>query len=200
MKKNSFVEIGKTLFSRLDKHTAAELFIISSRSSSLNWAEKKLENWEKKIQKGIGLRIIKDKRTGFAFSNDASTRGIEQLAERAEKNCDFSAVDEANVLPRPSTLISGKCFFDQEMFSVPVKQKLKLLSGTENLVLGKFPKIKKIIDAAYQEEEWDIYLANSQGLERSGRGTSCSFGFYCLAEDPRGVAGKRRVRGPALFC
>ncbi len=183
MKINSFVNIGKSLFSRLGKNTAAELFVICSRRSSLNWAEKKLENWGKKNQMGVGLRIIKDKRAGFAFSNDSSAQGIEQLSEQAEKNCGFSAVDEANILPCPSSLLSGKCFFDQEMFLIPVKQKLELLSGTESLVLGKFPKIKKVIDAVYQEEEWEVYLANSQGLERSSRGTSCSFGFYCLAGD-----------------
>lgn len=69
-----------------------EIFIEENESIELN-SEKSILNFAKRENIfGIGIRIIKDNKTGFAYTTDPEK--IPKIAEKAFSNCKYNEVDE----------------------------------------------------------------------------------------------------------
>src|SRR5205085_5006438 len=80
----------------------AEAYAERTRDSSVRVRDGAVEELHQAASKGVGLRVIREKRLGFAYGTDLSKAGLTELAERAVALAKGSAKDDANALPRGS--------------------------------------------------------------------------------------------------
>jgi PmbA protein len=77
----------------------AEAFIINSKTLSIEINNQKIEAINKGTDFGIALRVIKDKKMGFAYSSDID---IDSLIDKALHNSNVSEIDEFNQFAQPT--------------------------------------------------------------------------------------------------
>lgn len=91
--------IEKALKSLSEKVDEAEIFQLTSKSAAIKTKRFSIDMFKEKGTQGYGIRVIKDKKMGFYFSNVLN----DQALERAVKVAKSSQRDEHLSLPEPST-------------------------------------------------------------------------------------------------
>lgn len=159
----------------------AEVYLETGRRLSLEVRNGKLETAQEAASYGVGCRVFVGGRMAFASSNDLGERALDDAVRRAVAFARITTPDPNNVLPDDpgSTAVEG--LYDPEIAKVPMDRKIELLTSVERLALAG-PGITKSAGAGYGEGEGEVFLANSRGLSKSARSSSCSFGVSVVAE------------------
>ncbi len=80
---------------------AGEVFLRDGQSTSIEVREGELENVISRGERGIGVRLLRGGRVGFAYTSDLSAGGIEECVDAAR---DIAAVTE----PDPDIRIASE--------------------------------------------------------------------------------------------
>lgn len=159
----------------------AEVYLETGRRLSLEVRNGKLETAQEAASYGVGCRVFVGGRMAFASSNDFGERALDDAVRRAVAFAKITTPDPNNVLPDDpgTTPVAG--LYDPEIARVPMDRKIELAVGVEKLALS-VPGITKSAGSAYGEGEGEVFLANSRGLAKSARSSSCFFGVSVVAE------------------
>ncbi|MCX6560159.1 MAG: TldD/PmbA family protein [Candidatus Aminicenantes bacterium] len=159
----------------------AEVYIESGRTLSLEVRNGEVETVEEASSQGAGLRVFLKGRMAFASSNDLRPESLEAAADRAVGFARITTADENNVLPDDRTTIEVPGLYDPAIAGVPLARKIELAKTVEKLAMAD-KRISKSGGAGYGEGETEIVIANSLGLRKSRRASSCSLGVSVVAE------------------
>ena len=142
----------------------------------------KVEHFVLAQSEGIGVRVIRDGRTGFAYAG----------------TLDPAAVDE--VLPRPARRrirhgrrVGGprgarrrrphpQSLWDDSLAGFPTERKIELAKELERLTLVADPRVR-IDDANYADAWGEVAVATTTGIRESGRENGCYVSVSSLADD-----------------
>lgn len=224
------VTVGQDALRALRQHGAGtslqvELFLVRGRGRSQEWGEGQLEGDRIAESEGVGLRVIAEGRTGFAFTNAVSVPAVEAIWPRAQAalRCAAARVPFQLLGPsmglgprlRPSgagpSLIPGEANESLGMHDPSLDeeiagdgggeksgwdQRVAPLARAEAELLALDPRLKKVFRAAYRESVAEVAIVNSAGLESHQRATQVSFSVTGVAED----RGETQVGGSFMAC
>ena len=159
----------------------AEVYLVNSRQLSLEVRNGDVESVQEASSYGLGLRLIKDKKLGFAYVNDFRPESLEEVIRRALEFARAVSADENNVLPDDPGMTEVKGLYDSGLTQVPLEKKISLLQEVESLAL-QVKGINKSAGASYSESEGEIILVNSLGLSKSYKASGCGYGVGVIAE------------------
>lgn len=159
----------------------AEAFLTSGRNLSLRIRNGEVESIQEASSYGLGLRVIINKKLGFAYVNDFRPESLEETVNRALNFAKALSPDENNLLPDEPGMSQVKGIYDSGLTKVPMDKKIALVKEVEALAL-KVPGITKSAGASYSEGEGEIIIANSLGLLKDYKDTGCGFGLGVIAE------------------
>ena len=159
----------------------AEVYLVNSRQLSLEVRNGDVESVQEASSYGLGLRLIKDKKLGFAYVNDFRPESLEEVIRRALEFARAVSADENNVLPDDPGMTEVKGLYDPGLAQVPLEKKIGLLQEVESLAL-QVKGINKSAGASYSESEGEIILVNSLGLSKSYKASGCGYGVGVIAE------------------
>src|SRR3989304_2726556 len=89
----------KILSLAMSQNAAAEVFIRSSASTTVEVKDQKVEAFDRARDAGVGLRVIMDGRMGFAFTSDLSDSALKTLAQSAVTNARNTEPDPFQSIP-----------------------------------------------------------------------------------------------------
>ncbi|MEW6556466.1 MAG: TldD/PmbA family protein [Elusimicrobiota bacterium] len=183
----------KNIFTKLQKKvgitTEVELFGDITDNTTIVWSEGKLEDCYNTVSQGIGLRIIKNSRTGFAYTNNFSDSVIDDLVLLAEQNRELMPEDEYNTIASPTKINTELDISDETFRKIPIDKKINILKNMERFALSN-KKIRSIAKAGYSESSGETYIVNSNRVAYISRGTFFSYGISCVASDGSEGRGK----------
>ena len=160
---------------------AAEVYIENGRNLSLEIRKGEVETVEEAASYGAGIRVFIEGKMAFSSSNDLGEKALEDAVGRAIGFARITTSDPNNVLPddKNRTEIAG--LLDPEIARMPMEKKIDLAKRTEQLAM-KDPRITKSDGARYGESEGEVIIANSNGVAKTYRASSCSMGVSVVAE------------------
>src|SRR5512143_4313536 len=85
--------------SRALKADAAEVFLRSYTSTALEVKDQKVDAFDRARDIGAGLRVLTNRRMGFAFTTDMSESALMTLAQAAVTNARNTEPDEFHSIP-----------------------------------------------------------------------------------------------------
>ncbi len=102
----------------------AEAYVSRSQSVSVRFEKGDLKLTQVDDGSSLGLRTFRDRRLGFASSNQSDARALEQVAEDAVALSSFAPPDEHNRLPAARPMLSGALrpsLVERELATLPVE-------------------------------------------------------------------------------
>lgn len=159
----------------------AEAYLVSSRELSLEVRNGEIESVQEASSYGLGLRVIKDKKLGFAYVNDFRPEGLEEVIRRALELARAVTADENNVLPDDPGISEVKGLYDPQLSRISMDKKISLAREVEKMAT-EVKGITRSAGASYGESEEEIVLANSHGLIKSYKASGCGYGVGVIAE------------------
>jgi TldD protein len=138
----------------------AEIFAEDKLTGSIRMVGGKVEDSLTGRDYGVGIRIIKDMRSIYAYTNDSTEENLVKLAKEAASSLHGGTARElifnAKEFPRYNII-------EKKLFQIPRAYKLELLKrGYE--AAKNYNELISQVTVSYLEEEQDILIANSEGL------------------------------------
>ena len=161
-----------------------EVFVARGATTSVKAYGGEVESLTSAESAGIGIRIIRDHRQGFAHAGTLDPDVIAEVLADARDNTSFGEPDEFYALATDD----GVAAVDQELWrdelvSFPPERKVEMAIELERLVVGRDPRITGVRTAAYGDSRGEAAIASTAGIVRSWRGTYCSASVLALAAD-----------------
>lgn len=185
----------------------AEAFATRSSSTSIKVYKQQVDELASNSGSGVGIRVISGGSVGYAYSSDFSEKSMAIAARDAVENASVTAKDEFVGLPDPPSELPEMDIHSPRMAQVPVAEKIDIAMSVESAALEYDRRISQVEQAAYNEAEATVAIANSLGFEGSYRETTCfSFTMAIALQDSQmqtGISfstGREPGQIDAVFC
>lgn len=185
MESKKFLDLTKDLVLKGHKSGAdlIEAYLINSKDLSINVSNTQVETMKVAEECGLGLRVFKEGRMGFAYSSDLAVPSLERMLEQALANAQKTTPDEGNTLAKPEGSYEKLDLFDPRIAEVSVEEKIELAKTIERSARERDPRVKITEHASYSESAYEVFIANSLGIEASYRGNYCGASAWLVAEE-----------------
>jgi PmbA protein len=161
---------------------AAEVFIRNSRGISAEAKDGKVEAMEASKDIGIALKVIRNKRLGFAFT--AIRDEVEEIVNSAIDAAKWTAIDEYIDIPAYEAC-KEVLIFDENIKNIKEDDVIKDALLLEESALAFDKSIKKVRKAESSAGSSFITIVNSRGVNVSYENTYYSAHVTTLAQDEK---------------
>lgn len=160
-----------------------EAYVARGVSTSIKAYDGEVESLTSAESFGVGIRVVRDHRQGFAHCGTFDDDVVRQTLADARDNCGFGEPDEWYGLAEPDgfPVVEQELWHD-ELIRFPPADKVELALALERAVRGADPRIAGVRTAAWGDGAGEAAVATSTGLAVHGRATSCHLSVLALAE------------------
>lgn len=160
-----------------------EAYVGRGGETSVRVYEGELEHFVSAQSAGVGIRVIKDGRTGVAYAGTLDESAISEVLADARDNVQFGNPDEFAGLAKPDGVepVPQK-FWDEVLANYPTDQKVALTKDLEQRALAADSRVRT--ESANYDDGWDeSAFATTTGIRISGRSNGCYVSVVTLADD-----------------
>ncbi|MEM3153748.1 MAG: TldD/PmbA family protein, partial [Candidatus Bathyarchaeia archaeon] len=165
----------------------AEAFVQNQQIVEVVLERGEIQNERFKTQSGIGIRVIKDRKLGFAFASKLSKESVEEtcraaisLAKVSVPNPEWVSLPTKERLPK-----TPKGIFDPEIANISGEKMLNLVINAYDAAKG-YDRRVDIDDGKFSAILNQIAVANSHGVEAEEKTTRMEGYLVCVAKE-RGI-------------
>jgi PmbA protein len=116
---------------------------------------------------GVGVRVVKDGRLGYAYTADLSDGGLRECLAEARANLEVSGEDPGNVLPEAAAYEALDGLFDTRLAEADPERKVSLALDLEARTKAADPKVTQVESARYGDVVGEVAIASSLGIKGS---------------------------------
>lgn len=157
----------------------AEAYVKRSKSLSVEVKDRKVESLEAATTIGYSVRVIRDGRLGFSYSNDPLTP--DRVVARALEASRYTEPDIHNRLPS-RTHPSSVAVYDDAVVSLHEADAVERVLLLERSAFSEDSRVKKIRKAAGHFGDVVTVIVNSLGVSVAYPSTFCSSQIMAVAE------------------
>jgi len=160
-----------------------EIYLVEGLSLSIELCDEEIESLLSSSFRGLGLRVIDRGGLGFRYTTDLGL--IDRTIEEASLNAKYATKDRYNLLPQRASSYPEVNIYDKDLNRVSLKEKIERIKRVSRAALEYDRRIRKVYKAIYHDTTYRISILNSEGLEVSYSGTSCSISLMAIAQEKR---------------
>ncbi|MEW6540200.1 MAG: TldD/PmbA family protein [Bacillota bacterium] len=155
---------------------AAEAYFTSGTSIEIEVRDGRVETTKSAAEKGLGLRVFRTRRLGYAYTTDLSPGGLKETAQRAVACAALTAEDGFYRLPDPVPAYPEVDIFDPRLPEKKIDEKIELARRMEAVARAYDPRVTIVESSTYQDGLVEVGIVNSAGVSAYYRGAVC--GLY----------------------
>ena len=161
-----------------------EAFVARSTHTSVRVHAGEVESFSSATTAGIGIRVVRDHRQGFAWAGSLDPEVIAETLVDARDNAAFAEPDEWVGLAEPDGIAPVPFdAFDPAVAALGPDRKIELALELEGRVRDGDPRITGVRVASFSDAASRAAVASSTGIAGAGRSAWCSMGVLALAAD-----------------
>ena len=160
-----------------------EAYVGTGSSTEVRVYRGEVEHFVDATSAGVGVRVIVDGRTGFAYAGTLEESALAEVLAEARANAAFGTPDEWAGLAEPDGVEAvPQVFWSDELAAVSTERKVELALELERLTLAADRRVR-VDDANYVDGGAAAAFATSTGVARHRRSNSCHVSVSTLADD-----------------
>lgn len=185
-----YLELAKSVVGKASSDGAeAEVIITDSKNTQVKVRNGEVDQLSLSGSVGMGVRVINNGRTGYAYTSDLSDAGVETTWRAAQQLSAVTTEDQYRKLPEPQPIPEDDLgIFDPNFEDVTTAEKLEFLKQVEKYAMDYDEKIAVTDFCQYGDGVTYTYLANSKGFAGSYGSTSAFAYLDAIARDADGVS------------
>ncbi len=154
----------------------AEAYIGNSKDLDIEVRNSKVETMKLAEDRGMGIRVFQDGKTGFSFTTDLGSAAVDNAIMQALANARLAEPDPYRLLPRPAPSYPAMDLYDPAIRAATVEEKIDMARTMESEARAADARVNIIESSTYQDGEAEVTLVNSHGLSIFYGGSYC--GMY----------------------
>ncbi len=161
-----------------------EAYVARSTDTQVRIYEGEVEQLAVADTQGVGVRIVRDGRQGFAYCGSFDPAALAETVSEARDNATFAEPDEAAGLAEPDGVEPVELdLWRPGLASVPTADKIALAVELERAVLAADPRISGVESCDYADGLGETAVATTTGIRRTSRATAAELVVYSLAAE-----------------
>ncbi len=161
-----------------------EVFVARGSSTTVKAYGGEVESLTSATSAGVGIRIIRDHRQGFAHAGTLDEAVIREVLADARDNATFGEPDEHFALAAPDGVAAvAQDLWNDELVAFPTDRKVEMALALEQAVLGRDQRVTGVRTASFGDSQGEAAIASTAGIATSWRGTYCHVSVSALAVD-----------------
>ncbi|HQE24008.1 MAG TPA: TldD/PmbA family protein [Syntrophomonadaceae bacterium] len=176
--------IGEALLDKAHRlGVDAEVFLLHNRELMIEVVEGQVDTLKEAEEMGLGLRVIKGNRLGFAFTSDLSPKALEEVWDAAVSICSYTASDHYLSLPSGPVKYPSLIVYDPVIAHTSIEEKIELARQAERASRQHDSRITVIERAGYEDSEFHSLILNTRGICAYAQGNYCGTYVFAVAEE-----------------
>jgi len=175
-------DLDKVLSNALEKKADyADLYFEYRMNEAISLEEGMVKNSSRSTANGVGVRVLAESKTGYAFTDDITIEKLELAARTAQ----YIAHNRESLLPAP---VGGRAVRSHDLYPVSspateasLEQKIALLQEMDRLARGLDPRIQNVFVSLASEHKI-VLVAASQGWVVGDIQPLTRLNVTCIAE------------------
>ena len=160
-----------------------EAFVSRDVETDVRVYEGEVEHFVSAQSEGIGIRIIRNGCTGFAYAGTLDPSAIADVLAEARDNVEFGTRDEWAGLAEPDGVnVVEQELWNETLASFPTDRKIEFAKELERQTLA-FDSRVRVDDSNYSDVAAELAVATNTGIRRSGRENGCYVSVSTLATE-----------------
>ena len=178
------LDVADRLVGMAEGDEQVEAYVARSSDTQVRVYEGAVEQLAVADSMGVGVRVVRDGRQGFAYCGTFDAAALAETVAEARDNATFAEPDEAAGLAEPDGVEPVELdLWRPGLADVPTADKVALAVELERAVLAADPRITGIESCDYADSLAEAAIATTTGLRRTSRETGCELVAYSLAAD-----------------
>ena len=159
-----------------NKADEIEILLSAGNSFSVKINEQNVESFDYSDSKGIGVRVIKDGKLGYAYTEKFDEETLCRIVDEAIENAKFTETDdlvEMGNYPDNEVIINN---FDPKLDEVDVADKIQMAKDFERLAKEEDERVFNVPYAVFGNSTGYVRIANSKGLDKDEK-SNIAYGY-----------------------
>ena len=175
--------LASSVISRARPGEQVEAYVAQGGETEVRVYKGDVEHFVSAQSEGIGIRVIVDGRTGFAYAGTLAADAIEEVLAEARDNVAYGTVDDHAALAMPDGVaVTPQTLWSDDLAELATEDKIELAKELERLTVAGDPRIR--IDDANYADGWSITAtATSTGVDTTSRENGCYVTVSALADE-----------------
>ena len=164
-----YLKFAQDVVSRaVERGVEAEAYINVGQKTEVNVDRGVVEKLSQAGSKGLGVRVIRDGRMGYAYTSDFGANSIEKTIEAAVALAEVADSDEYRSLPAPQPLPDDDLdVYDQAIVDLPIGRKVEMARRIEKAAFRYDERIVLTNRCTLLSQYGSVAIANSKGIAGS---------------------------------
>ncbi len=143
-----------------------DILIKSDKNFSVKVFHQEIDNFTYADSRGLGLRVVKNGKTGYAFSEDLSSDSLKIIAGDAVSNAEIiEKIEDVSIENHPDVDVD-LTLYSTEIDETPIEDKINIAKNLEKIAYETDPRVVNVNYALYGDTTSYIKIANSKGMEK----------------------------------
>lgn len=151
----------------------AEAYFDSERELSIEVREGQVENLKVAKDAGLGIRVLRNGRLGYAYTTELTWGNLANTLEMALANAQAASEDPYHTLPEPAAAYPELDLTDPQLEGVSLEEKIEMAHQMERSGRSFDPLVHLTEQVSYEEVSYEIAIANSNGISLTSQGAFC---------------------------
>jgi PmbA protein len=160
----------------------AEAYAASSRHVQVKARRGQVQSLSSAESRGVGVRVIRDHRLGYAWAADPSWDEAAALLDAARAGAALAGADEANGLPQPAPFEDLPGLFRPQLVGMEPDRKVAVALDLERAAISAQPEVRRVEEVMYGDAISRVAVASTAGVAASYERTDCWCVVSALAE------------------
>jgi PmbA protein len=180
---SELLQIANAIVARAEAGEEVEAYVSRDSETDVRIYEGEVEHFVSAQSEGIGIRVIRDGRTGFAYAGTLDPRAIDEVLADARDNATFGSKDEWAGLASPDGVeVIAQELWNEALAGFATDRKIELAKELERLTVATDARVR-VDQANYADVAAEMAVATTTGIHRSGRENGCYVSVSTLADD-----------------
>jgi PmbA protein len=180
------LELAERVVAQAGAGEQIEAYVSRGGDTEVRVYQGEVEHFVSAQSEGIGIRVIRDGRTGFASAGTLDPAAIAEVLAEARDNVGFGTVDEWAGLAEPDGVpVTEQVLWDEALASYPTERKIELARELERLTAATDRRVR-VEESNYADAWGEAAVATTTGIRQAGRENGCYVSISTMASEEGG--------------
>ena len=184
-------DVKKALENKCD---AYEIYIDESKLIQLDTLKEELNFAKEEIDMGIGIRVLKDQKQGFAFTSNMDK--LVETAQKAVDNSKLTKVDDNYSFAEVEKVNEVKKVYDDKFNDLSLDESVEFLKSTISQALDSGCEVT---GSGFSASEGRSLIVNSNGVSIEDKGTGFGLGLSVTIQKDGEIASAYNSQSSRFF-
>ena len=160
-----------------------EAYVARGGDTEVRIYDGEIEHFVSAQSEGVGIRVIRDGRTGFAYAGTLDEVAIAEVLAEARENAGFGTPDEWAGLAAPDGVaVTPQELWNDDLAATTSAAKIEAAKELERLTAAADQRVR-VEEADYADAWGELAVATSTGIRQGGRENGCYVSVSTLASE-----------------